>query len=205
MSDRWFWLGDAAVVREFEGSLPEANARAIAAWRAIDAASPREVADVVPAARSVTVALRRGSEPSAYLLELLEADHEPSRAPAAEHAIEVVYDGEDIAEVAQMHGMSIEDVVALHSSATYTVAFVGFSPGFGYLMGLPPELHTPRRDSPRTRVPAGSVAIGGEWTGIYPSTTPGGWRLIGRADVSLFDAASGALLHPGDVVRFTQP
>ena len=123
------------------------------------------------------------------------------------HEVDVGYggaDGVDLAEVARLHGLSERDVVALHSSVVYTVGFLGFSPGFAYLLGLPPTIATPRLATPRTRVPAGSVAIGGEFTAVYPQTTPGGWRLIGRTSMPLFDASSDppARLAPGDRVRF---
>jgi KipI family sensor histidine kinase inhibitor len=94
--------------------------------------------------------------------------------------------------------------VRRHTAAVYTVAFVGFSPGFPYLLGLDPSLRVPRLDSPRTSVPAGSVGIGGDQTGVYPTATPGGWRLIGRTSTALFDPRLDppALLRAGDTVRF---
>ena len=96
------------------------------------------------------------------------------------------------------------DVVELHSEAEYTVAFIGFQPGFPYLLGLPAELAVRRLASPRVKVPAGSVAIAGEYSGIYPGATPGGWRLIGRTETVLFDAENTppSILQPGDMVRF---
>lgn len=92
----------------------------------------------------------------------------------------------------------------LHTGAAYTVAFTGFAPGFGYLTGLPSPLRQPRLDSPRTRVPAGSVGLAGEFTGVYPRESPGGWRLLGHTTTPLFDAHADppALLAPGDRVRF---
>ena len=115
----------------------------------------------------------------------------------------VVYDGEDLADVAQRAGLPPSELARRHAAARYRVAFVGFAPGFAYLFGLPPELASPRRATPRPRVPAGSVAIGGAWTGVYPSASPGGWRLIGRTSAVLFDAAADppSLLAPGDRVR----
>jgi 5-oxoprolinase (ATP-hydrolysing) subunit A len=113
--------------------------------------------------------------------------------PPREHVIEVIYDGEDLAP-----GMA-----ELHTSRIYTVAMMGFLPGFAYLTGLDPRLVVPRRQSPRTRVPAGSVAIAGPYTGIYPFASPGGWNLIGRAvNVELFSPERGALFALGDRVRF---
>jgi KipI family sensor histidine kinase inhibitor len=118
--------------------------------------------------------------------------------------IPVIYDGPDLAGVAEHHSVSTERVVELHAQAIYTVYFVGFVPGFAYLGGLPKELATPRLESPRKRVPKGSVAIGGGHTGVYPFETPGGWRLIGRTELEIFDPADAELskLRIGDQVRF---
>jgi 5-oxoprolinase (ATP-hydrolysing) subunit B len=120
------------------------------------------------------------------------------------HEIPVRYNGEDLADVAQACGVSIAEVVRLHSSAEYVVAFLGFSRGFPYLSGLPEALRLPRRSPPRTRVPAGSVAIAFDQCGIYPMATPGGWHLIGRTDKELFDpeCQPPSELSPGDQVRF---
>jgi len=119
----------------------------------------------------------------------------------------VCYGGEfgpDLVEVAAIHGLSPEEVVRLHSSAMYTAYFLGFVPGFAYLGGLPAELATPRLQSPRKSVPAGSVAIGGNQTGVYPTATPGGWRLIGKTPLKLFDPAEAhaSFIEIGDEVRF---
>ncbi len=132
-----------------------------------------------------------------------------ARAVAArrERRFEVDYGGEsgpDLEAVARAAGLAPERVVELHSGALYQVAFVGFSPGFPYLIGLPRELELPRRATPRPRVAAGSVALAGPFTGIYPSPTPGGWHLIGRTLDLLFDPAASppAALAPGNRVRF---
>jgi KipI family sensor histidine kinase inhibitor len=119
--------------------------------------------------------------------------------------IPVVYDGPDLEGVAAFHSIAAQRVVELHSQAIYIVYFVGFVPGFAYLGGLPPELATPRLESPRKRVPKGSVAIGGTHTGVYPFDTPGGWRLIGRTPLDIFDPDSAELsrLRIGDRVKFT--
>ena len=113
-------------------------------------------------------------------------------------------DGPDLEPVAELHGLRPADVVELHASATYRVLFLGFAPGFAYLGGLPAALATPRRTSPRERVPAGSVGIAGEQTGVYPLAMPGGWQLIGRTDIALFDPdrPEPALFRPGAAVRF---
>ena len=121
--------------------------------------------------------------------------------------IEVCYGsdyGPDLDELAALHGISADRVIELHSAANYIVYFVGFVPGFAYLGGLPSELATPRLDSPRKRVPAGSVAIGGDQTGVYPIATPGGWRIIGTTPLQIFDPDHPELsrLGIGDLVRF---
>lgn len=126
-----------------------------------------------------------------------------TKAPR-EVLIPVCYDGADLIDVAAHARLSTEQVVARHTAALYRVAMLGFAPGFPYLLGLDPSLAMPRRRDPRTSVPAGSVAIGGQQTGIYPQALPGGWQLIGRTPMRLFDlaAASPSLLQPGDHVRF---
>ena len=119
------------------------------------------------------------------------------------HSIAVRYDGPDLDDVARAAGVTREQVIALHTQAAYVVAAIGFVPGFAYLRGLDPRLVIPRRPTPRPRVAAGSVAIAGAYTGVYPLASPGGWHLIGVATgVSLFDARSGATLALGDRVRF---
>ena len=112
--------------------------------------------------------------------------------------------GPDLEAVAALHGLAADEVVALHAAAEYRVHLIGFVPGFPYLGGLDPRLHTPRRDTPRTAVPAGSVGIGGGQTGIYPIESPGGWQLIGRTPAALFDVRRDppSLLRAGDHVRF---
>jgi KipI family sensor histidine kinase inhibitor len=112
--------------------------------------------------------------------------------------------GPDLEEIAVLHGLTVNQVIELHSAPTYSVRFLGFLPGFPYLAGLPAELATPRLDVPRPRVPAGSVGIAGSQTGIYPFTTPGGWRLVGRTELEIFrvDRNPPALVNIGDSVRF---
>jgi KipI family sensor histidine kinase inhibitor len=130
---------------------------------------------------------------------------DPTDQPdASAITIPVRYDGEDLEAIAQALEVDRERVIELHCQAVYTVAFMGFAPGFPYLVGLPPELELPRRDAPRLEVPAGSVAVAAAYCGIYPRASPGGWNLLGRADVTLFDPGRErpALLAPGDRVRF---
>jgi len=171
---------------------------------AVRAAALPEVVEVVPAARTVLVATRPGGLPA--VLEVLATADPAHRAgvPSREVVLPVVYDGPDLELVARTAGLTADEVVRLHSGATYSVAFCGFAPGFAYLAGLPGPLRQPRLDSPRTSVPAGSVGVAGEYTAAYPRSTPGGWRLIGRTDAPLFDPTrdAPALLAPGDRVRF---
>lgn len=210
-STAWRWVGDRALLRELPSDdlrLANAAARRLAA-DLVRLVLP-EVEDVVPAARSVLVLLRGGAEPSPALLEALEragAAPGPDERGAPLHEIAVAYGGQggpDLGEVARLHGVSEREVVARHSSVTYTVGFLGFSPGFAYLIGLPAPLAAPRLATPRARVPAGSVAIAGEFTAVYPQATPGGWRILGHAEEALFDPAADppARLRPGDRVRF---
>lgn len=217
---RWQLVGDDGLVVD----LPDAEtvARAGAALRA---APPDGVVDVVPAAATVLV---RGSArgrtrwaPAARALveaAVGRAPRDAFTAPAAglppatsaggpERQVEipVVYDGADLADVARLTGLAVDEVVARHAAARYRVAFGGFMPGFAYLTGLDPALVVPRLATPRTRVPAGAVAIAGEYAAVYPRATPGGWRLLGRTDAVMFDPAHDerpALLAPGDAVRF---
>ena len=120
--------------------------------------------------------------------------------------IPLVYDGEDLAAVAEATGQSVAEVIELHSSVEYEAAFCGFAPGFAYLTGLPPQLRLARRSNPRTRVPRGSVAIAGEYSGVYPGVSPGGWHLLGTTRLRLFDPSSDvpALITPGAKVRFVK-
>jgi KipI family sensor histidine kinase inhibitor len=118
--------------------------------------------------------------------------------------IPLVYDGADLHVVAELSGLSVDAVIARHAAAEYTVAFLGFAPGFAYLVGGDRRLHVPRREEPRQRVPAGSVAVAGPYSGVYPREAPGGWRLLGTTELVLFDPGRQppALLEPGDRVRF---
>ncbi|MEU4669240.1 5-oxoprolinase subunit PxpB [Amycolatopsis sp. NPDC023774] len=181
-------------------------AQMTAARATVEAAGVDGIAELVPGARSLLVVAEPGSPALKSVRELLDgADltHPPGGSPR-EVTLDVYYDGEDLALVARDAGVSAADVVTLHTEAEYTVAFTGFAPGFGYLTGLPDALRQPRLESPRTKVPAGSVGIGGEFTGVYPRESPGGWRLLGHTDTTLFDptAERPALFAPGDRVRF---
>ncbi len=167
------------------------------------------VQDIVPAYLGVTVfydSLRASyGEVAPKLLAICERatiSAIPDRI--REHEIGVTYDGADLAQVSDSTGMSINEVVARHSGRSYTVDLLGFVPGFAYLSELDPALQLPRRPQPRPRVPAGSVAIAGAQTAVYPLDTPGGWHIIGRTDSVMFDPSRDppALLRAGDVVRF---
>ena len=165
--------------------------------------------DVVPAATTVLIRCESERQLAAAIDRFGDVvpfgtDGADGGARPAVVTIPVRYDGLDLEAVSQLTGHTIESVIAIHSSATYEVAFCGFAPGFGYLRGLPSELHLPRRETPRTRVPAGSVAIAAEYSAVYPRQSPGGWHLIGTTDVTLFDPARvpPALLEPGTIVNF---
>jgi KipI family sensor histidine kinase inhibitor len=165
------------------------------------------VVDAVAGARTVLVAFDPGRTSfdricAAMDLADLSGTDSPSDGPAVE--LRVRYDGADLDAVAEAAAMAPAEVVELHSSVEYTVRFCGFAPGFAYLDGLDDRLHLPRHRTPRTSVPAGSVAIAGEFTGIYPRSSPGGWQLLGITDAALWDVTRTppALLPPGTRVRF---
>lgn len=161
------------------------------------------VKEIVPAAR--TVLLDGLAHPRGLAAELATWDiPEPTAGDRPAVEIPVRYDGPDLAEVAALWGVTPEEVVRRHSGCAFRVAFCGFAPGFGYLTGLPQDLHVPRRDTPRTRVPVGSVGLAGPYTGVYPRSSPGGWQLIGTTDAVLWDPRRqpAALLSPGTRVRF---
>ncbi|MFP5020857.1 5-oxoprolinase subunit B family protein [Pseudonocardia phyllosphaerae] len=172
-----------------------------------DAALP-EVTELVPAARTVLVEVAPGATLDRVRAAAAGAgDAGAAPEPGARHTIPVIYDGADLDLVAHTAGVSADEVVALHSGAEYTVDFCGFAPGFGYLSGLPGPLRQPRLESSRSAVPPCSVGVADVYSCVYPRRSPGGWRLVGRADVDpreLFDpsAERPALLAPGDRVRF---
>lgn len=172
---------------------------------AVLSASLPEVVEVVPGYRTLLVTTGSSASVAAVrealpLLELPPVAALPGRLVE----VPVGYDGEDLAAVAAATGLSSDEVVRRHAAPDYLVAFLGFAPGFPYLVGLDPSLHVPRLSSPRVRVPAGSVGLAGPQTGIYPVASPGGWQLIGRTDVVLFDPERSppALLAAGDRLRF---
>lgn len=159
--------------------------------------------EIVPAAR--TVLLDGVSDPVRLTAELTALALPPVPEQARETVeIPVRYDGPDLADVAAHWGVSAREVARVHAGTEFRVAFCGFAPGFGYLTGLPARCDVPRRPTPRTAVPAGSVALAGPYTGVYPRSSPGGWQLIGTTDLVLWDPARvpAALLSPGARVRF---
>jgi KipI family sensor histidine kinase inhibitor len=172
--------------------------------------------DCVPAYASLAVffdaAVIGGDDPLAVVrgqVEAVAGSIDATLPVPASRCVEipVVYGGEhgpDLDDVAASLGLTAAQVIARHAQVEYLVAMLGFSPGFPYLLGLDPQLAVPRLATPRTRVPAGSVGIGGAQTGVYPNDGPGGWRLIGRTPLALFDAQRepASLLLPGDRVRF---
>ncbi|MER6073322.1 allophanate hydrolase subunit 1 [Streptomyces sp. NPDC001817] len=163
------------------------------------------VTDIVPGAR--TVLLDGVTHPEELARRISHWDV-PARAADDGGVVEIPvrYDGPDLARVAALWGVAAHEVATRHSSHTFRVAFCGFAPGFGYLTGLPAHLHVPRRGTPRTRVPAGAVALAGPYSAVYPRATPGGWQLIGTMPdpAPLWDLGreEPALLTPGTRVRF---
>lgn len=207
-------LGDAAVVLELEGAIDAAMAARIRALtEAVARHRPAGLTDIVPAFASVAVffdaAHAAPFEELRAALGKAAADLRAEDGASASRVVEVpvVYGGRhgpDLAAVAAHTGLAEPDVVARHAEGDYLVHAIGFAPGFPYLGGLDPRLATPRRATPRALVPAGSVGIGGAQTGVYPFATPGGWNLIGRTPLALFDVrrTPSALLRAGDRVRF---
>ena len=162
--------------------------------------------EVVAGEQSVLVLAPPGRRPRlADELRTLDLDQPVAASASTQHSIPVTYDGADLAVVADVWSCSPEAVADQHVAIIWTVEFLGFTPGFGYLVTDKDLPQMPRRESPRTRIPPGSVALAAHYCGIYPQATPGGWQLIGHTDVTLFDptAADPVLLHPGDTVRFT--
>jgi len=190
--------GDSAVLLEAD------NLADVVALRPVIAEEFAQVVEVVPGARTLLLRLRRplAETDRRRLLELSAAPPEVDEQDLIE--IEVDYSGADLAEVATLLEISPDEVVAAHTGQVWTVAFCGFAPGFGYLIGENDRLRVPRRSNPRTAVPAGAVGLADAFSGIYPRQGPGGWQLIGQTDRPLWDldADPPALLQPGGRVRF---
>jgi KipI family sensor histidine kinase inhibitor len=190
--------GDRAVLVELE----DLN-QVLGYYAALADSPPAGVIDIVPAARTVLVTTD-GSDLDAltHLLRTVQPiDNTHTGGDLLE--IPVTYDGEDLPDLAAFLNCSIDDVIERHTTEDWTVAFCGFSPGFGYLTGTG-SWDIPRRKSPRTKVPAGAVALAGEFSGVYPRESPGGWQLLGHTEVKIFDQDRdpAALFQPGRRVRF---
>ncbi|BBZ20259.1 5-oxoprolinase subunit B family protein [Mycolicibacterium gadium] len=200
--------GDRALLLEFGGT------DEVLAWSAaIRAADLPGVLDIVPASRTVLIKLAgtRYQGPTRQRLGKLDVAAASESAAAAgvraDVQIDVIYDGPDLDEVAQLTGLTADQVVAAHTDTLWRVGFGGFAPGFAYLIGGDARLEVPRRDEPRTKVPVGAVGLAGEFSGVYPRESPGGWQLIGRTadgQAALWDVDRDppALLMPGMWVQF---
>jgi KipI family sensor histidine kinase inhibitor len=191
--------GSGAVLAEYD-----TLAEVMAVDSALRLSELSGIDDVIPAARTVLVAYHNVDRVALERL-LVPAPAAPRpQGPIVD--IPVVYDGIDLDEVAEATGLSTDEVVATHSSVIYSAAFLGFTPGWAYLVGLPAQLHLPRRSTPRTSITAGSVAIANEFTGVYPTVSPGGWHLLGHTTERMFDVERDkpALVMAGDRVRFVR-
>ncbi len=192
--------GDRALLLEV------GSTRDVVAWSgAVREAGIEGLVDVVSGAETVLVVLEepaRIDETARRLSGLTPGSVELATGDVVE--VPVVYDGPDLADVARLTGLPVDEVVAAHTGQEWSVAFGGFAPGFAYLVGGDERLAVPRRESPRTTVPAGSVGLAGEFSGVYPRPSPGGWQLIGRTDLPMWDLDRDppALLVPGTRVRF---
>lgn len=198
----WRWVGE-------RGLWVATGEATLARYELLISKKLRDVEDIIPADGSLLLILRRAAEVPAEVKAALVEPLADMRGVAggARHEIMVDYGGlagPDLPALARQAGISEAAYIGRHAAAEYTVAFLGFQPGFPYLRGLPAELQTARRATPRQRVAPGSVAIGGIYTGIYPAGGPGGWHIIGRTSAVLFDPLrdAPALLMPGDRVRF---
>lgn len=203
MPERWRVLpmGDRAVLVECS----DRDEAAAAALALSEHPAPGQ-RELVPGARSVLVVGNDGADidtMTSHLGSLAPRDA-PYSSAVESVTVDVLYDGPDLAEVAALTGLGVDGVVAAHTGSPWRVAFTGFAPGFGYLVGGDPRLRVPRRETPRPEVPAGSVGLAGEFSGVYPRVSPGGWQLVGRTDAPLWDERRDppALLRPGTVVHF---
>ena len=201
-------VGQSAIVLEFTDAGMREQRRLWALARA--AREWTHVAEAVVGAGNLTVVFDRGAVDDEAMRAQLESGWKHAADEAVkERTVEIAVryggdEGEDLGDVARACGMREDEAIALHAGATHVVAFVGFLPGFAYLDGLPERLHRPRRAQPRARVPAGSVAVAGAQSAVYPFDSPGGWHIIGRTAQRMFDPERepAALLQPGDCVRF---
>lgn len=202
-------LTDSSVLVQLGDSIDLATNQRVHSLAARLAQNPLDgVLETVPGYASLVVhydpLVRAHAEITEWLAAHLNVEGQASPHPPRRVEVPVIYDGPDLPFVAQHCGLSVDEVIRLHSQSDYTVFMMGFMPGFPYLGKLPEALRVPRLETPRTHVPAGSVAIAGGQTGIYPQDSPGGWRLIGRTDLKLYDPQREPpfLFAPGDIVRF---
>ena len=178
----------------------------LALLAALQANPPPGIKEMVPAARTLMISFAAEMTSAAELAASLSKLDlvAPIRQDDRIVEVPVDYNGEDLAEVAELTGLGVAEVIRRHTSREYKVAFCGFAPGFGYLVGGDPALHVPRRKTPRTRIPAGSVGLAGNFSGVYPQVSPGGWQLIGTTPVKMWDITRTppAYFQPGYRVRF---
>lgn len=180
----------------------------LALHAAMEASPTPGVLEIIPAARTLMIAFDPIELKTEALIGIVHSRLSADRAPQSGTVIDipVLYDGEDLQDVSSLLGISVEEIIDRHTASDFKVAFTGFAPGFAYLSGGDAGLTVPRRSSPRTHVPAGSVAIAGEFSGVYPKASPGGWQLLGRTPVAMFDLGRNpaSLLQPGYRVKFRQ-
>ncbi len=179
---------------------------ALALFDALENNPVEGIREIIPAARTLLISFDPYILSDDALVDAVSARAGGERKPASGALVEIPvrYDGEDLAEVAGILAMSIDEVIRLHGESDYVAAFTGFAPGFAYLSGGDPRLNVPRRKSPRTQVPAGAVGLAGEFSGVYPKTSPGGWQLIGTTPLAMFDInrTPASLLQPGSRIKF---
>jgi len=212
-SARYLPLGDTALTVEFGDIISlEVNRKVIALNEAVEKAGITGIVELVPTYRSLLIRYNPAETSYEQLVSQLKEiektlEEKPIEAQTRRLTVPVVYGGNygpDLKFVAEYHGLTEEQVVKLHSGKDYRVYMIGFVAGFPYLGDVPEEIATPRLETPRLKVPVGSVGIAEKQTGIYPCEAPGGWRIIGRTPIKLFDPQwhPPALLKPGDTVRF---
>lgn len=208
---RFLTMGSRALLVELDP--PAAEPEPARLYRALMHSPPAGAVEFVPAARTVLVHFdpvvttkAQLTERIAQIVHTIEDESRRDEDAGGTDILEIPvhYDGADLDDVARQAGLSTAEVVARHSAPVYTVAFCGFAPGFGYLTGLDDALRLPRRAVPRTRVPAGSVAVADVYTAVYPHASPGGWNLLGHTDITVWDPMRQppALFAPGGLVRF---
>lgn len=206
-----YYIGDDCVCWSLGSTIDrETNSKILFLYRNLKGSplfSQLSLRDVVPSYKALAVYFDPASTDPAHLINTIEEFIASKEAKSALEGktigktvvLQVVYDGEDLARIASLHNFTLKQVIEKHTAPAYQVALVGFRPHFPYLIGLDEDLITPRLEDPRTLVPAGSVAIGGAQTGIYPEDSPGGWNIIGRTDTRKL-----AAIEPGDVVIFKE-